>query len=583
MAFAPGVASVCAVTARPDLPSGGSSAPATNPQPEPDPPVRLAAAIVVAAASSVLVGLGPLLGLVVPSAPAAFLAWPLLLVLALLAPAMAFVFARRGRLGAAAAVLVGPAALAPGRLVLDLQFVVDAGLATRPELLRVESLDSFAPSTGVWLLIAGHVAAIVAGFLAVRGVEHGDAGTGSHRQGLLTLVLCAGVIAAVGVLMAPFVSDDPYLLPNPALDGPVVVLIGSFLLAVAAPSAAGFLAGSPDPEFARGGLLGVAAAVACVVVPPLVAAAALDDIQFAWGPVFGLVAAIALVALAVPAGRAGSAEPADDLRLPALTRLITISAVLALVAGALALLAAAVPRVEMPYGLRDPSPYPARMLWSAGFLLVVLGVGLLLPRASRWLRPMLPVVWVVIPFAAAGVLDAVFTAVQAADAQAGIGAWAAGIAVLFAALAAVVAGIAGAVERDEVDLTEMAMHRLVLFPSLVALLLAAGAFSFPVVTAPDYAAPGVFTDFGTTSWGLVVALAAVVGAAVLAPMCRPTRAAALLIGAALVVVVRVLEFPLTAERFPRSAPGPGLWFGAACAVVLFVTALAAARVPQDRH
>jgi hypothetical protein len=545
--------------------------------------MRLRVAIVVAAAGALLVGLGPLLGLVTPASPAAFLSWPLLLALALLAPALAFAFARLGRLGTAAAVLVGPAALAPGRLVLDLQFAVDAGLATRPELLRVESLDAFAPAIGVWLLVAGHVTAIVAGVLAVRGLDHGDEGTGSHRQGLLTLVLCAGVIAAVGVLMAPFASDDPYLLSNPALDAPPVVLIGSVLLAIGVPSAAGFLAGSTDPDFARGGLLGVAAALAGVVVPPLASAVVLDEIQFDWGPVLGLVAVVALAVLAMPAGRAESTEPAEDLRLPALTRLITLSAVFALVAGALAVLAAAVPQVEMPRGLRDPSPYPARMLWPAGFLLVALGVGLLLPRAARWLRPMLPVVWVVIPFAAAGVLDAVFTAVQAADAHAGLGAWTAGSAVLVAALAAIIAAIAGAVERDDVDLTEIAMHRLVLFPSLVALLLGAGAFSVPVVTAPDYTAPGVFTAFGTTSWGLVVALAAVVGAAVLAPMCRPARAAALLCGAALVVAVRVLEYPLTAERLPESTPGLGLWFGAACVLVLLGTALAAARAPRDRH
>jgi hypothetical protein len=185
------------------------------------------------------------------------------------------------------------------------------------------------------------------------------------------------------------------------------------------------------------------------------------------------------------------------------------------------------------------------------------------------------VLWAVVPLAAAGSLDAVFTAVQAAGAGAGLGAWAAGASVLLAAIAAVLAAIAGAVERDDVDLTEMAMRRLVLVPSLVALVLGAGAFSLPVLTAPGYSAPGVFTDFGTTSWGLVLALAAVVGATALAPMCRPGQAAALLCGAALLVGVRALEFPLTAERLPGTAAGLGLWFGLGCVVVLLGTALAA--------
>ncbi|MER7082616.1 hypothetical protein ABT308_31025, partial [Saccharopolyspora kobensis] len=66
-------------------------------------------------------------------------------------------------------------------------------------------------------------------------------------------------------------------------------------------------------------------------------------------------------------------------------------------------------------------------------------------------------------------------------------------------------------------------------------------------------------------------------AAVLAPMCRPPRAAALLCGAALVVAVRVLEYPLTAERLPGSEPGTGLWFGIAGVLALLVSAAAAIR------
>ncbi|GAA0525550.1 hypothetical protein GCM10011581_14380 [Saccharopolyspora subtropica] len=567
------------MTARPDL--GGSSAPATNPQPTPDRPAPLRAAIALTAVGAALVGLGPLAGLVAPGASAAFAAWPLLLPLALAAPALAAAFAKVGHPATAAALLIGPAVLAPGRLVLDLQFLVNAGRAARPELLRVDTLDAYTPSAGTWLLLAGHVASLVGGLLAVRGIQHGEESAGAHRQGLLTLVLCAGFLAAVAVLMAPFASDDPYLLPNPAVDAPLPVLVGSVLLAVGAPTAAGFFAGAGDPDVARGGLLGLAVALAGIVLPPLVAVAVLDQLTLAWGPVLGLVAVVALATLALPAGRNRSVEATGDLSLPTFTRLIALAAVFALIAGTLALVAAAMPQVEMPFGLRDPSPYPARVLWPAGGLLVLVGGLLLLPRVGRWLRPVLPVVWVVVPLAAAGVLDAVFTAMQAAEAEADYGSWAAGAAVLFAALAAAIAAVAGGVERDDVDLTEMAMHRLVLFPSLVALPLGAGAFSVPVVTASDYTAPGVFTAFSTASWGLVIALAAVVGAAVLAPMCRPQRAAALLCGAALVVSVRVLEYPLTAGRFPDANPGPGLWFGLACTAVLLGTALAAARSRRD--
>ncbi|WP_175547925.1 hypothetical protein [Saccharopolyspora flava] len=571
------------MTARPDLPSGSSasaSAPATNPQPTLGTPARLRAAIGLALLGAALTGLGPLLGLTSPAVPAAYPAWPLLLVLGLIAPVLAAVFARRGRPVVAAALLVGPAAFAPGRLGQDVQFAADAGMAARPELLRATSLLNFEPGLGWWLLAAGHLLVLVAGVLGTWGTR--ESGAGSHRQGLLAMALCAGVLGAVAVLMAPFSSDDPYLPAETALDGPLPVLIGSALLAVAVPCAAGLLAGSTDAEFARGGLLGVAFSLIAVSVPPLVSVLVLDVITFAWGPLLGLLAAAALLVLAVRAGRGEPAEDVDDLRLPALTRLLTLAGVFALLAGAVAVLAALTPHVAMPYGLRDPSEYPARVLLPAGILLVLVGAGMLLPKLALTLRPVLTVLWAVVPLAAAGSLDAVFTAVQVAGAGAGLGAWAAGLSVLLAAVAAVLAALAGAVERDDVDLTEMAMRRLVLVPSLVALVLGAGAFSLPVLTAPDYSAPGVFTDFGTTSWGLVLALAAVVGATVLAPMCRPGPAAALLCGAALLVAVRALEFPLTAGRLPGAAPGLGLWCAIGCAVVLLGTALAARTTAEPR-
>lgn len=565
------------MTARPDLPSGSSAsaapAEATDPQPTLGTSARLRAAIALAVLGAALTGVGPLLGLTSPAVPAAYPGWPLLLVLALLAPVAAALFGRAGKPMAAAAVLVGPAAFAPGRLGQDVQFAVEAGMAARPELLRASSLINFEPAFGWWLLAAGHVIVLVAGFLAAWGI--GESGAGTQRQGLLTSALCAGVLGGVAVLMAPFSSDDPYLPAETALDGPLPVLIGSALLAVAVPCAAGLLAGSTDLEFARGGLLGVALSLVAVVVPPLVSVLVLDEVIFAWGPLLGLLAAAVLFVLAARAGRGEQAEDVDDLRLPALTRLLTLAGTFALLAGAVAVLAALTPHVSMPYGLRDPSEYPARMLLPAGILLAVVGAGMLLPKLSLLLRPVLTVLWAVVPLAAAGSLDAVFTAVQAAGAGAGLGAWAAGASVLLAAIAAVLAAIAGAVERDDVDLTEMAMRRLVLVPSLVALVLGAGAFSLPVLTAPGYSAPGVFTDFGTTSWGLVLALAAVVGATALAPMCRPGQAAALLCGAALLVGVRALEFPLTAERLPGTSPGLGLWFGLGCVVVLLGTALAA--------
>src|SRR5699024_299396 len=142
-----------------------------------------------------------------------------LLVLALLPAGAATALRSAGSPGIAAAVLVGPAVLAPGRAVLDLQIVVDAGLATRPELLRADAVTPTSPAAGSWLLLGGHLAALVAGALAVRGMRTGERGEpGAHRQGLLALVLCTGVLGGVGMLMAPFTADDSFLVARAAAD-----------------------------------------------------------------------------------------------------------------------------------------------------------------------------------------------------------------------------------------------------------------------------------------------------------------------------------------------------------------------------
>lgn len=559
---------------------------------------RLTAAIAVAGLGAALVGVAPLVGLVSPETSTAFMSWPLLLVLALIPAAAATWAVRRGRPVLAAALLIGPAVLAPGRLVLDAQLVVDAGLAARPELLLPRTLDPLVPATGLWLLLAGHVLTAVAGGLAFAGAGRtpepslGAAfgstedipAAGARRQGLLALVLCATVIAAVGLLMTQFESDDPYLLPRAALDSPVVVLIGSLLLAIGVPTAGGLVAGSADPEFARGGLLGIAAALAGVVVPPLFAVALLGDLHYAWGAGFVLIAAVALAALAVSAGRVpAEREPAEDLRLPAFTRLVTGAGALAVLAGVLAVVGAMAAHWQLPTALEGESPYTARVLVPAGVLMLVLGGGVLWPRTARWVRPALAVAWTAVPLAAAATLDAVLTAIQAAGASAGSGAWAAGAAILLAVLAGAGAAIAGGVERDDVDLSDVAVRRPLAAPAAVAGLLAIGAFALPVVTAPGYVPPGVFTEFSTTSWGLLTGLAAVLGAAVLAPLCRPERAAALLAGAAVVVLVRVAELPLTVGRAEGAGPGTGTWLGLACTAVLLVTSALAARQVGERQ
>lgn len=537
-------------------------------------------AIVVAGVGALLIGLAPVMGVVAPRTPPGFASWPVLLLLAALAPALAFWFARRGSTMLAAAMLLGPAALAPGRMVLDSQIAVDAGLAARPELLLPVTLVRFVPTAGLWVLMCGNGAVLVAGVLAMIGVSRArgpvpggfdidtTAGT-ARRQGQLAFVLCAAVVGAVSVLMPQFASDTPYLVPRAAVDSPLPVLVGSLLVAVAVPSVGGFVTTSADREMVRGGLLGLAIALAAVVVPSLVAATFVTQIHYSAGAVLGLVAALALVALAWSAGRAEGRVPSSAPRIPSLARLLTLTGGLAVIAGAMAVVGAISPQWELPAGISTVS-YPARMLWPSGLMLVVLGGALLFPATALLVRPVLSIAWVVVPLAATASLDTVFAADQGAGASSGAGAWEAGFAGALATLAAVTSALAGAVERDDVDLTEVAVRRGTATLSIVVFPLAVAAFGLPVLTAPDFTPPGLFANFQVTSWGLVLGLAAVLAAIGLAPLCRPERASALFCGAALTVLMRVLELPLTAARVAGSGPGVGLWCGFACLVALAV-------------
>lgn len=583
------------MTARPDSPASSASPESTgttSAPPDTSGRAGLLAAIAVAGAGALLAGLAPAVG-VVEGAEPAFTSWPWLLALAALPPALAALFLRTGRPGVAAAVLITPAVLVPGRLVLDAQLVVGAVDLARPELLKPTTLDPLPPATGTWLLLAAHVLAGLAGALAAatsgdRGsaapafgsggaeaAEHAQS-SGARRQGLLALVLCAAFAAGVGALMTQLVSSDPYLVPHAAVDSPLVVLVGSVLFAIGVPAAGGLAVSSADPEFARGGLIGLAAAVAGHALPPLVAATAAPSLDYGSGAVYGLLAALVLAGLAVPAGRNPQVTE-QDLNLPAGARLSTTSGALAVLAGVLGLAGAATPVLQVSeLFLGNPATYPARMLWPAGAVLLVLGAAVLWRPIAPRVRPALAVGWAALPLATAAVLDSVFSSLQIPGTFALPGAWLASAGAIVGALAAVIAAVAGAVERDDVDLTERTWRPAALAPAGLALLLALGAFGTPVVTAPDYTEPGILHGFTTASWGAVIALVAIAGAAVLVPRSRPSRGAGLLGGAALVLLVRALEFPLTRERVAGSEPGPGLWFAAAGVAVTALSAVALA-------
>ncbi|HEY2723869.1 MAG TPA: hypothetical protein VGI84_04190 [Pseudonocardiaceae bacterium] len=530
-----------------------------------------------------------------------FTSAPLLVTLALAPAVIALLSARRAP-GLAAGLVLGLAVLAPGRALLDCQLVVDAGLATRPELVIPTSLAPFRPGPGLALMFIGHLLIAIAGLLVLAGrwgAEPPDGETagesagpqdelvarGAPRQGLLLLVLGCGVVAAVGLVAAPFTSDTAFLLARSVFDGPVWALAGTLLLAVLIPGAGCLFVAAANRERARGGLLGIALGTAAVAVPALAAGLFAADLHPAAGPYAAVAGAVGLAVLAVPAGRSLTSDaggPERDLVLPGAQRLHRLAGLAALLAGALAAVGALAPALEVPTGAAAPALPVARLLGAAAVVLAVLGVALLLPadRAGAS-RPALSVAWVVAPLAALAILDPVLTAIDLPGVRFGLGAWAAVGALCLACAAGLLAALAGGVERDDVDLSELAERgadRPVLFGGALAALLAIPAFSLPVADVPGHQMLGI-AGGARSGWGLVAGLLAVLLATLAAARCRPSRGAALLAGAGLVVIVRLAELPLVAAPLGGAQPAIGTWACLGCLVVL-VAAIALVMRPS---
>jgi hypothetical protein len=210
------------------------------------------------------------------------------------------------------------------------------------------------------------------------------------------------------------------------------------------------------------------------------------------------------------------------------------------------------------------------------------------PTLAATLRPVLSLACAGVPLAATAVLT---TAITATEVGAG---FTPGPGVLWTAVAAVGAVataccsvLAGMVERDDSEDSDLEDSEdpagaarpepNLITPLLTAGILAIGGFATPSIVAPDYVEPALWPNFGTPSWGLLLALCTVLGACVLAPRCRPARAAALLAGATCLAGLRVAELPLAGSEINGAHAGVGWWLAVGCVVALSIAALVASR------
>jgi len=560
-----------------------------------DAPPQLRVALGLSIVGAVLLIAGPEIGVVQNAPDRGFASTALLTILAAAPPLVAGALMVFGRALTAAGVLTGVALLAPGRAVVDLQFVQDGLLVSRPELLVPTSLAQLTPTTGLWLLIAGHVVTGLAGLLAAgrAGASHDsayalelDAGPTSEktRGRAMGWSLAFATVAAVGLVMPPFHSDNAFQLSDDLIDSPILVRIGLLLIAAAVVAGSVFAAGSARPAVARGVVVGVLLATAGVALPQLVAGLTVDKLSPDLGPYLALAPLVVLAFLIFVLR--GATLPSDDaedteLRLEQ-GRVHLVTGVLGVLAGVAAIIGALGPQLVVD-GLDEPESYANRQLVPVGILIAVLGAALLTNRWAAAVRPAFVVSLGAVALVGTATLDAAFTGAGiSTTVHIGAGVWFAAAAMLVAAAAAISAAIAGSAERDDVDLTERTTHLPVALPAGAAILFSIGAFGFPMITAPDFVAPGIWSDFRLASWGLLIAMVVVIAAGVLAAVARPRRATALLLGAAAVVGVHALELPMTSDRAQDATAGSGTWLAIVAFVAFLIAAVVAFAGPAPR-
>jgi hypothetical protein len=555
-------------------------------------------------AGAVALAAGALIPVVRGGSPG-FTAGPLLVVLAL-APAAAVLYAvATGRPGLAAGLVLGLTALTPGRLLLDLQLLADGSLASRPELFLADRLLALPPvGAGLWSLVAGHLLTLAAGAFAAGTArdesELAGALDGQRRWRLLGPVLA--VAGGLSLLLPPLGSGNAYLLAKNAFEGPTVAMAGYLLLAALLPLTVLVAVSSPSAGVGKGGFAGAALAALAVGVPPVVAGLVVDRLSVAPGSVVVTIAGLALLGLAftrfdvAEGGEAATGDLAGEAKLPGLFWWRLATGGLALLAAGSAVAGALTPVLKANGATPVPETPSRWLLLGAAVVLAVPALFVFVPKLSAFARGVVAATWAGVVLAGAAVLSAALSVTEdkAVDpAQFGVDlplpdkvGFSAGpgvtwtfIALLLAAVTALAAVVTGVVEREDNDAAadDAGMDGTRANGTVVTLVVAAAvltiaAFGTPVFTAPGYTVPGLWSDFGAASWGLIGALAVVLGLYALVVRSRPAAASSALIGAALVLDLRAAEWPLVGSEYEGASAGAGFWLALSAAVVSFVAA-----------
>ncbi|WP_068274950.1 hypothetical protein [Aldersonia kunmingensis] len=521
--------------------------------------------------AAVTIAVAPLLGAAHASgaddpSPVAASSWCVAVVMVVVA-LLAALTLRTTRVAATGGLLAGFGAVCAALLVSDAALLTRPIDANRFELLRPESAAELTASAGIWLVIVGHVAGLVAGAIGVavlqRAALHDGYGisvepdlsgrpvgirVGSWFAAAVVVLAFAFGVALVPV---PWTVADPVLLVEPFVESDATRIAGIVLLALVVLVGAGLALASAEPSTAAGLLVGLglgalsfaAARVAAGVDPGLTPTPA------AW---VAALAAFALIAIGAvvpwlvtrrdlraseintggPSGRSGLSTFGWHVAAGS----TGVAAAVLIAVGALA------PTLEVPAGRTAPDIFADRSALVLAIVLAIACVWLFFSEFAVTVRPAVVPIASAAVLAASGVAQAALDGARVPGVSVGIGAVLALIGVLVAAAASVMVGFAGAAERDEIDLAELPdWERMPLVLGGVGAAAAAVALGRPIHRgANSFALP-----WGWDTWGRVQLAIVLICAAIVAARSRRPRAVALLVGASVAVLGYLLSWPLS--------------------------------------
>ncbi|WP_028926697.1 hypothetical protein [Pseudonocardia acaciae] len=541
--------------------------------------------------------------------------WPLLAVLASVSAVVTVLLLVAGQRTAALGTAAATGVIAAGRALLDGQLLVAPATAVRPELAPFAG-----GAPGAWLLLAGELLTALGGLAAFTALERSGAlaaggalaTSSASPAGTVPRAVGCAALAGVGLLLVPFATDGPGGPPRATLALPGWPTLGGLALVGAVVLAAVLAGAAVDVRVVVGGLVGAACGVLAVVLPRVAVAELTGTHLVEFGLVLALAGGFGLLGLAAWVGQArrgrGVSVPSvrvaggslRAVREPAVPILAPISrpvpdpvldgALLAarcrllggrlgVLAGVCAVaaaltdplsLAADLPRAELP---------TLRVMFAVGAALVPLGLATVSRSLGPSARPTLAVALVAVPMAAGEPLSDLLEVLGLDGVRAGPGLW-----LLIGSVAAALAGacalvLGGGFDREDVDLSGDRFDLLTASAASAAALVAVPAFWLPLINGAGWGVTGVLQPpFGLASWGLLAAFAVSVGALLIGPRCRPDRAASLLVGVAVVLVVRMVRLISVPDELPRTGLGEGAWATGLCILLVLGTGVIALRI-----